>query len=178
MWNRWSSKTRREDEKWGGGECDSNPRSKKMVAEKRQEKWEWRKERYGGGGDESVLEAFVCVQSNICLSLYGSPLKWQLNKPVIFLRRLTSYTTGCMMVVCVCSLKCARWTNPVLETQIQMDSWEALCYCFPLAHKNTHICTLFQAKLMDSLKNLLLSKLTSRAHVHTLVYAPSKTRMS
>lgn len=167
MWNRWSSKTRREDEKWGGGECDSNPRSKKMVAEKRQEKWEWRKERYGGGGDESVLEAFVCVQSNICLSLYGSPLKWQLNKPVIFLRRLTSYTTGCMMVVCVCSLKCARWTNPVLETQIQMDSWEALCYCFPLAHKKTHICTLFQAKLMaltQKATSLQINFMRTRTH--------------
>lgn len=169
MWNRWSSKTRREDEKWGG-ECDSNPRSKKMVAEKRQEKWEWRKERarYGGGGDESVLEAFVCVQSNICLSLYGSPLKWQLNKPVIFLRRLTSYTTGCMMVVCVCSLKCARWTNPVLETQIQMDSWEALCYCFPLAHKNTHICKLFQAKLMAlTQKSTPLQINFTRTRTHT-----------
>lgn len=177
MWNRWSSKTRREDEKWGG-ECDSNPRSKKMVAEKRQEKWEWRKERYGGGGDESVLEAFVCVQSNICLSLYGSPLKWQLNKPVIFLRRLTSYTTGCMMVVCVCSLKCARWTNPVLETQIQMDSWEALCYCFLLRTKTHTYAHFFRQSSWHSLKNLLLSKLTSRAHVHTLVYAPSKTRMS
>lgn len=149
MWNRWSSKTRREDGK-GGGDVTVIRGAKRWLQSKD------RRNENGGKKEQDTEEEemkvfwrpLYCAQSNICLSLYGSPLKWQLNKPVIFLRRLTSYTTGCMMVVCVCSLKCARWTNPVFETQIQMDSWEALCYCFPLAHKNAHICTLFLATLM------------------------------
>lgn len=48
----------------------------------------------------------VCLQSSICLSLYGSYPKWQVSKPVIFLQRLTSYTTGGRskgMCTCVCS---------------------------------------------------------------------------